>query len=130
LGIMQGTGKSVDWENKTFFYPDSTITTATMENNLRNYSGSRMQESPRFNNDWLTIQQAKKLIDYYSGYPGSIFNSPGRTKMNEAIWKAKLHLTNFNTQRPITRKELAVLLMYCAKDFAKCRTDLFGKIVR
>jgi hypothetical protein len=130
LGLIQGVGKSINWENKTFFYPDSTITVAAVENNLSNHTGSVMDAGKHVSHDWLTIQQAEKLIAQSANYAGTIFNGATYKKMNEGIWQTKLHLFNYNPRRAITRKELAVLLMYYAKDFAGCKINLFGKQLR
>ncbi|MDN3656836.1 FAD-dependent oxidoreductase [Ferruginibacter paludis] len=130
LGLIRGVGKSIDWENKTFFYPDSTIKNAELENNLNGSSGKSVKDNQRLSNDWLTIQQAKKMIGQHAAYPGSIFYLANHKNINEVTWKDKLHLTNYNEQRFITRRELAVLLMYYAKGFINCRVDLFGKRLR
>ena len=40
MGIIKGFGKSIDWENKTFFYPDSTLSMGELKASLENVFGS------------------------------------------------------------------------------------------
>ena len=118
LGIIKGVGKSVDWENKTFFYPDSSIKTVDFKRNLQAYFG----EKTRINNlkdDWLSIKGANHLIRQY-------LKLTERNNFDGGFWKETLHLANFDNARPITRKELAVLFVYHNKKFADCSIDFYG----
>jgi FAD dependent oxidoreductase len=126
MGFIKGVGKSMDWENKTFFYPDSTIAVTEVQQNLQPYFNS-VNVKNNFNKERLTVSGAKKLIGRYSKYPESIFKQNIPPTFDETFWRDTLKLNNFIAARPITRKELAVVFAYCIKPFADNRIDFYGK---
>lgn len=130
-GLIKGVGKSIAWENKTFFYPDSTIKTADVQKNLQQYFSKEIPVTTK--DEWLTIGEAKNLIHTYLQHPA---NNQTSTKLyskkathytiDAALWKDRLHLDNFDMARPITRKELSVFFVYYAKPFVDFRIDIYG----
>ncbi len=116
----------MNWENKTFFYPDSTISAAEVEQNLQSYFNANPEKN-NLKNEWLTIREARKLIDQYSKFPGAIFKQTPQHTFDETFWKDTLQLDNFIAERPITRKELAVLFVHYTASFADCRINFYGK---
>ncbi len=130
-GLIKGVGKSIAWENKTFFYPDSTIKTADVQKNLQQYFNIKIPGTTK--NEWLTIGEAKNLMCTY--FQDSA-NNQTSTKLSSkkathytidaALWKDTLHLDNFDLARPITRKELSVFFVYYAKPFVDFRIDIYG----
>ena len=119
LGIIKGVGKSVDWENKTFFYPDSAIKTAEVKRNLQTYFGEKTPIN-NLKDGWLSIKEANHLIHQY-------LKQNGRNNFDAGFWNDALHLANFDNARPITRRELAVLFIYHNKKFADCSIDFYGR---
>ena len=119
LGIVKGVGKSVDWENKTFFYPDSAIKTAEVKRNLQTYFGEKTPIN-NLKDGWLSIKEANHLIHQY-------LKQNGRNNFDAGFWNHTLHLANFDNARPITRRELAVLFIYHNKKFADSTIDFYGR---
>jgi hypothetical protein len=118
LGIIKGTGKSIDWENKTFFYPDSSITSDEFNKSLQTFFGKKITGN-RSQNKWLTIKTAKKIINRYTSNTSNVI-------IDATFWKDTLHLDNFDETRSITRKELAVLFISLCKPFAAYTVDFYG----
>ena len=119
LGIIKGVGKSVDWENKTFFYPDSSIKIVEIKRSLQTYFGEKKPVN-NLKDGWLSIKEANQLIHQY-------LKQNGLNNFDTAFWKDRLHLDNFDSARPITRRELAVLFCYYNKRFADCNIDFYGR---
>lgn len=131
LGIMGGVGKSIDWENKTFFYPDSNIKTLDFIMQLQPYVGS-INKGIYSNDEWLTIGVAQHIITSYTlTLSGKLTVTKIRERnFNAAFWKDSLHLNNFDLARPVTRKELAVLFNYYHNNFVDFKIDFSGQISR
>ena len=131
IGLIAGVGKSIDWENKTFFYPDSTLKNADVQKNLQQYFSRKISVTAK--DEWLTIGGAKNLIDAYFRHSADnqVSAKPYSKKdshyaMDATFWKDTLHLDNFDTARPITRKELSVFFFYYAKPFVDFGIDIYG----
>ncbi|MBS1933994.1 MAG: FAD-dependent oxidoreductase [Bacteroidetes bacterium] len=118
-GILKGFGKPEGWENKTFFYPDSTITVAEFEDGIKMFDPSYKKKE--VNNNLLTIKNAMHIILKAGvfqfkrllttrGFPQGYF-------FDERFWKNTLHLQEFNPDRNIKRYELAVLLDFYTDPF-------------
>lgn len=102
-GILRGTGIPYKWANQTWFYPDTTIAKATFLAQLNDFEQSletTIEDSPTP----LTIEETLVVCAAWSGNtPESLRDE---AKANWDIWI----LENFNPARPITHRELAVLL--------------------
>ena len=46
--------------------------------------------------------------------------------IDAAFWTDRLHLNNFDMERPITRKELSVFFVYYGKPFGDFGIDIYG----
>ena len=121
LGIIKGFGKSVDWENKTFFYPDSLITITDLINGFKRSYNSKFQVQIQ-KGSLLTIREAYYLIETYypflnikQGFPDFVIPEFGLQK----IWQEKLKLAGFNLDRNISRYELAILINYYLDPFVQ-----------
>jgi len=116
-GILKGFGKSEGWANKMFFYPDSLVRHKDITNGFNHFNQTTKQLS---NSDgYPTIYQAILTIRGYSMlYPGIKVNSPPDDKLMDQ-WYLDLQLNNFDSQRPITRYEFAVLLDHMLNLFNK-----------
>jgi hypothetical protein len=82
-GILKGKGVSVNWSNRTYFYPDSTITTGDFLKGIKEFDPSWVVELP----------DTSQKLTY-----GQVF----------AIMKTQDASYDYN--RPVTRRALAVLL--------------------
>lgn len=102
-GILRGTGKPEGWANRTFFYPDSTVSVAEFCKGLNDYVAGTDQEMR--DNTELTVQNAWKLI--LKGRQGT---ASGNQDSELRRLFRELQLSNYKPDRPIKRAELAALV--------------------
>lgn len=101
-GLLRGVGEPHLWANRTWFYPDSTVSYNAFYQNYFNFnnqpSGGRLVEDRLLSvedvvGDLLTVSKEKT----------------GEKQANGEKWAA-LGLKNYDLKRPATRLELAVWL--------------------
>ncbi|WP_220494854.1 FAD-dependent oxidoreductase [Lacibacter sediminis] len=110
-GILKGKGEPYKWANRTWFYPDSIIASATFTNDYKEFVGMNLTSST------VTIADAvTTLTETAKQYPvlqkNNKWNFLNRSELQRQIsdeW-ANWGFANFDPQRSITRLELAVLL--------------------
>jgi hypothetical protein len=129
-GILKGIGKSEGWANKTYFYPDSTITIQELEKGLSVFNKYKFPVSN--NSSKVDVRNLagvmNKLFTYFDGCcnygPFSIgedyFDSE---RLNET------GLTDTDIGRPLKRKEIAYLLLYYFDYFKRYKTTLKGEMI-
>ncbi len=127
LGLIRGAGISIDWANKTFFYPDSTIRVGELIRNLKSISG-KSAKARLADNAWLSIEEAVYII---ANNPDLLYTSAGAntTVPDARVWQEQLRLANFDARRPITRKELAVVLSFYTDQFRGYLVDIEGQLI-
>lgn len=110
-GILKGKGEPFKWANRTWFYPDSTITTATFVNDYKEFADVKLTSSTLTIADAVTI-----LVTTAQQYPAlqknANWNFSDKNELQQQLaakWSS-WGFTNFNLQRNIIRLELAVLL--------------------
>lgn len=103
-GILKGKGEPHAWANRTWFHGDSTVSKSALLVNAKEFS--QLQIS-LIKNEELVISDAI----------GMLSNAYSRTITKEQ-W-IKWGLTYFDTDRKITRTELAVLLNNTINPFGK-----------
>lgn len=104
-GILKVKGEPYHWANRTWFYPDSTITVAEFTEGLNSYSKKINIMSDK---SFLTIQKTGELISALVGY-----------KMNnklEEIWTNSIG-SDFIPSRFILKRELAIIVDALIKPF-------------
>ena len=110
-GILKGTGEPYKWANRTWFYPDSTIASATFANDYKEFVEMNFTSSTVSIADavaTLTVT-AKRFPVLQKNSNWNFLNSSQLQKQIAAQWQ-NWGFVNFNLQRSITRLELAVLL--------------------
>jgi hypothetical protein len=125
-GVLRGKGVPYQWANRTMFYPDSAFSGGLF---LGQYDDSLKELVVRQDNpawtvvDGLTLVHAtrKKLVPadtqvHYRDFEARM----------EAEWENDLQLHNFQKDRPITRREMAVLLDKVCNLFHHKNVDLHG----
>jgi len=129
-GILKGFGKPEGWENKTLFYPDSTISIHEFEEGVKRFDSTYIISNPN-DTSLLTIEKAMqiivsngellhmKVLESRAGFHAGYF-------FDEPFWKNDLGLNDFNLQRNIRRYELAVLLNYYTNTFSRKHVDFNG----
>ena len=128
-GIIKGFGKSAGWENKTFFYPDSTISIHEFEKGIKDFN-AKYKIKPE-GTELLTIKQAMHIIVSNAGlfYGKTLLDRGGFRSgyfFDERFWKDDLHLSDFDPERNITRYELAVLLDHFTNAFSAAPVNMKG----
>ena len=121
-GILKGEGKNVGWSNETWFNTDKPVIVAELKKDLSEFDAAFTWTSSETN---LTIAGATKLLSDLALYFQK--NEINATDLNTQ-W-SKLGLTNFSTNREITRKEFAVLLDWYIQPFMLKQVDFKGKII-
>lgn len=109
-GILRGTGKPEGWANKMFFYPDSTMQLAELERNLSAVYGPFATDLSMKNRP-VTQRDLATLVSRLGGKP---MPQPDNALMAP--------------ERPLTRKQIAVLLDQYLDPFQK-PIDLKGHMV-
>lgn len=124
-GLLRGKGIPHDWANETWFYPDSGLTNVELLAGLQDwqpgfYAQVRLAPAP------LSIEAAADILDAcLTSEPAArrrsnfCANKAGFRACLPALWHDTLHLSDYNPQRPITRRELAVLLDVVLRPFLR-----------
>ena len=129
-GILKGKGEPYKWANRTWFHPDSLIRITEIMKDVRDFTDVSLKGQ-----DWLSVGEA---IDLASGIAsariakakdGTITDPAGIARKAGAGWAA-WGLTDFNTGRPITKRELAVLLDVTVDPFNLLQTDHKGFYIK
>lgn len=121
-GILKGTGEPIQWANRTWFYPDSLVSTTMLLKDLEPYLRFSGSLSPR-----LTVAEAQQLIAaWWNAYgvpvpPGS----PDTYIRNN--WE-RWGLSRYDPARSLTRAEWAVLLDRTVDPFGSVGINHQGNI--
>lgn len=131
-GILRGKGIPYQWANQTWFYPDSTVNTELFTKHYNEFDSTNFKPATTL----LTIQDALTII-YATGkkFPLKLAgNKTGNTnfagfqKYVQTNWK-HWGLENYLSDRPILRKELAVLLNNTIDPFSLKEIDWHGQFL-
>lgn len=129
-GILKGLGQSVNWSNQTWFYPDSTLTVREFWMGLKEFEASYRYQS-KSDNENLTLGEALDMIfelDKVANSPLISFDFKASyldfVKKNWATYG----LNSFDTNCPITRRELCILLDRLIDPFHLKTVDIEGNI--
>ena len=103
-GLLKGHGVPYKWANQTWFYPDSTIQAAAFYENIKGYDSTfKWSAKP---NELLTIGATRDLLfEWIKTENGELYRNKGQ--FQDKI-KANWESNNFESNRPITRAELAI----------------------
>ena len=126
-GILRGVGEPHKWANRTWFYPDSTITNKDFLPPFDDFGFDIKNMSPEQARSKVTIKDAVALAFAMMDTKPDI-SFEGFLEGVKRNWETKLGLKNFNSDRPITRLEVAVVFDRIAKPFEK-EIDLKGELV-
>ena len=97
-GILKVKGEPHQWANRTWFFPDSTITVTEFTEGLNAFNKNMIIESNKY---FLTIQKTDELISAVVGY--------NVRKKLEEIWTNSIG-SDFIPDRFILRRELAIVV--------------------
>jgi hypothetical protein len=126
-GILKGFGKSEGWANKTFFYPDSVITSDQFMKDFNQFDPGNSYGDDSL----LTVGDACSFVEPYSG----IIRYPKKTNVKNVVVNEKKIWTqagfvDFDFKRPIKRWELAVLLDKYVDAFNRKKINLKGNFLK
>lgn len=125
-GLLRGIPEPYKWENRTWFYPDSTIKNKDFLPPFDDFGFDIKDMSPTQANRNVTIREATALaFAMMENKPDITFE--GFLEGVNRNWETRLMLKNFNADRAITRLEVAVLFDRIAKPFDK-EVDLKGNL--
>jgi hypothetical protein len=119
-GILKGIPKPGDWENRTYFYPDSLIRVREWGRAMKEYD-RQFPSDKLTDTGYLTIKETfKTLLVYFKASGDSLLNVKANNIIaelgdNSVIgrrWESFYFLNNYRPNRNITRRELAVLIYY------------------
>ena len=129
-GILKGRGEPYQWANRTWFYPDSLVRITEIMKDARDFTDVSLKGQ-----DWLSVGGAIELASGIASAriakakDGTITDPATLAQKAGAGWAA-WGLQDFNTGRPITRCELAVLLDKTVDPFNLIQTDLKGFYIK
>lgn len=133
-GILKGSGKAEGWANKTFFYPDSTITDIELAKGLVEFE--KKFPSANYNTGKkLSISEAWDMITDMQHYLRLRLGIPHKFPSVVAQeWKHSFKFVlkeeNVDGSRLVTRKELAVLINDLAQNAFYQNVSIEGKIIK
>jgi hypothetical protein len=131
-GLLRGKGIPYQWANQTWFYPDSTVQAALFIKHYNEFDSTNFKPIAAL----LTIQDALAII-YQSGKKLRIKLAGNKTgsirfvdfqKYIQSHWK-HWGLDNYQVERPLLRKELAVLFNNTIDPFTRKQVDWEGRFV-
>ncbi len=125
-GILRGTGQPNAWANRTWFYPDSTVHTKSLNSNSMilglqfNSTDSLLTIEEAISSIFKNKKSLVKKFDYV--LYNTFFNEIGKAWTNWA-------LKNFAGSRFITRAELATLINQTIDPFNLKKINHSGKFI-
>ena len=131
-GILQGTGKSEGWANKTYFYPDSTVAYDEFVDAINGFypclpvTDTIIGRPVQVKEAWdmlvklLHAIRVKKNIAHK--WPPIIANE------QVGVWKAFIPEPYPGNDAPIKRKHIAMLMSHLAIDPFILEVDIKGKL--
>lgn len=132
-GIIRGFGKPEGWANKTYFYPDSTISEKELSIGLfefeKKFPHQHYQSAGplTINHAWKMITEMQHHLQNRLGIPHKyppIVSEEWRTVLRD-----KLGIENIDRNKLITRKELAVLLDNLSINLFSLEVDHWGNLM-
>jgi ribulose 1,5-bisphosphate synthetase/thiazole synthase len=131
-GLLRGKGIPYQWANQTWFYPDSIVDANLFIKHYNEFDSTNIQLS----NSFLTIQDVinityntgTKLRLKLAGNKMANTTLPAFQKFVQEKWKF-WGLKNYQPNRPLLRKELAVLLTNTIDPFLLKDVDYEGKFI-
>lgn len=119
-GILKGVGMNVGWSNETWFQCDSLVVVSELKEGLSDFE-------PAFNwnsdSNELSVNEAIELVTSLATFY-KIKNKDFQTIASN--WQ-KMQLIDYNVERKITRKELAVLLDTYIQPFSLKKVNIKGR---
>ena len=120
-GILRGEGKNVGWSNETWFNTDKTVLVSELKTGLADFDSTLKWSSSETE---LSISGAANLLTSMASFYGKDTLTLEKIRID---W-TKNSLTNFASDRKISRKEFAVLLDVYIQPFMLKQVDYKGTL--
>lgn len=121
-GILKGEGRNVGWSNETWFNAEKPVETSALKKDLAEFESTFQWNFP---GDQLTVEGSFQLIVKLSDH----FN---KTKLSaleyQSLWQIA-GLSDYRSERLITRGELAVMLDTIIQPFELKKVDIHGNFL-
>jgi FAD dependent oxidoreductase len=131
-GILKGTGKAEGWANKTFFYPDSTISYDEFVNGINSFMpclpvtdtiiGRPVQVKEAWDMLVTLLHAIRVRKNIAHKWPPIILNE------QTGVWKEFIPEPYPGNDAPIKRKHIAMLMSQLATDPFILELDFKGKL--
>lgn len=119
-GIIEGRGANIGWENQTWFRADTTISVHELSRGmLKVYPSAKLECASRACDVAISVPLLASMLSAVSQESVEKITADIKTKWTE------LKLQNYDTTRPLTRLECAVLIDAIANPFSK-QVDITG----
>ncbi|MDX9748041.1 MAG: FAD-dependent oxidoreductase [Paludibacter sp.] len=121
-GILKGEGRNVGWSNETWFNAEKPVETSALKKDLSDFESTFQWN---FRGDQLTVEGSFQLIVKLSGH----FNKPTLSAPEyQSMWQIA-GLGIYQSERLITRGELAVMLDTIIQPFELKKVDIHGNFL-
>ncbi|HSK11767.1 MAG TPA: FAD-dependent oxidoreductase, partial [Phnomibacter sp.] len=129
-GLLKGKGEPWQWANRTWYHPDSLVNGQEFAAGLQELTG----KGQTYNGTVLTVQDAIELLflairDAPATTPSQKFSDANALMAHAAGQWQPWGLEHFNGARPVTRRELSVLLNNIWDPFEKVAVDHEGRSI-
>ena len=118
-GLLEGEGKNIGWRNYTFFHPDTMVSNQEIIENLESFGFTLTSDLPQ--EEWVTTSN---LLAMLSPSIASDQNDYVVSRLQN-LW-VHLDWESINPDKPLKRREVAVLLDFLLNPFAR-NIDHHGK---
>ncbi len=124
-GVLKGAGMHEGWENKMYFYPDSLAGYEEFYKGLHEL-GINYEDDRKAKRKWLTADDIQKVYAFLLARKMIPFPTKDRiTAINASLEKYKTK--DIVNDKPLTRKNAAVLINYFLELFENIKIELNGE---
>ena len=116
-GILKVKGESFQWANRTWFYPDTTITVKAFTEGLKTFDNKAVIKN---DNSLLTLKKISALL--------SGFLKRDLTNEIKQIWSNQI-IRNFDVNSPVTKREISVLVDELIRPFETKTIGFDGRYI-
>ena len=116
-GILKVKGESFQWANRTWFYPDTTITVKAFTEGLKTFDNKAVIEN---DNSLLTLKKISALL--------TGFLKRDLTNEIKQIWSNQI-IRNFDVNSPVTKREISVLVDELIRPFETKTIGFDGRYI-
>lgn len=121
-GLLRGTGIPYKWANQTWFYPDSSISRTIFLDNIQDFEPGFQSNLTKDNTPLFVFEALQLCVALFTNQPTNLENITDEAASNWDAWG----LSQFDVDRPISRRELAVILDNLVDPFQLKEVDWQG----